>query len=58
MASWLEQPANINRYANTMLGAYEKGEFDFTQLVPSAADFDPTGVLGVVNAFNKPICKP
>lgn len=58
MATWLEQPANVDMYANNMLTVYEKGEFDFTQLVPSAADFDPTGVLGVVNAFNKPICKP
>jgi hypothetical protein len=37
-------------------GPPAKGEFDFTQLAPSVADADPTGLLDVVNAFDKPIC--
>jgi hypothetical protein len=53
---WLEKGSNMESYSEMMVDAYEKGEFDFTQLAPSVADVEPTGVLAVVNAFNKPIC--
>lgn len=53
---WLEKGENVEKYSEMMVDAYEKGEFDFTQLAPSVADVEPTGVLSVVNAFNKPIC--
>ena len=53
---WLEKESNLESYSEMMVDAYEKGEFDCTQLAPSVADVEPTGVLAVVNSFNKPIC--
>lgn len=54
---WLENGQNLETASLLMVDAYEKGEFDFTQLTPSVADVEPTGVLAVVRSFNKPICR-
>ena len=54
----LDDAAQVSDNAELMVKAYEDGEFDWTILVPTTlADFDPTGILSVVQAFNKPICK-
>lgn len=54
----LETAADISDAAELLVQAYEQGEFDWTALVPTTvADFDPTGILSLVGAFNKPICK-
>ncbi|MFN7919619.1 MAG: RICIN domain-containing protein [Bryobacteraceae bacterium] len=54
----LDDAGQISDTAEVMVKAYEEGEFDWTSLVPTTvADFDPTGILAVVKAFNKPICK-
>lgn len=50
-ASWIE------KMADSLVNSLEQGEFDYRELAPTLADFDPTGVLSVINAFNKPICK-
>ncbi|HYC49089.1 MAG TPA: hypothetical protein VED01_26730 [Burkholderiales bacterium] len=54
---WLDNASNMNQASEMLVSAYEKGEFDFTTLVPSVADVEPTGVLAVVSSFNKPICR-
>jgi len=54
---WLENGSNVNQASEMLVTSYEKGEFDFTTLAPSVADVEPTGILAVVNSFNKPICR-
>ena len=54
---WLENASNMNQAAEMLVDTYDKGEFDFTTLIPSAADVEPTGILSVVSSFNKPICR-
>ena len=54
---WLDNASNVNTASEMLVTKYETGEFDFTTLAPSVADVEPTGVLAVVNSFNKPICK-
>lgn len=54
----LSNAEDISAAAELLVKAYEEGEFDWTTLVPTTvADFDPTGILSVVGAFNKPVCK-
>ena len=54
---WWEKAGNLETAAELFVTSYENGEFDWQSLVPSAADVEPTGILAVVNAFAKPICK-
>jgi hypothetical protein len=54
---YLDNASNLNTASELLVTSYEKGEFDFMSLVPSVADVEPTGVLAVVNSFNKPICR-
>ena len=54
---YLDNASNLNQASELLVTSYEKGEFDFMSLAPSVADVEPTGVLAVVNAFNKPICR-
>jgi hypothetical protein len=54
----LDQASQVSDTAEVLVKAYEEGEFDWKTLVPTtAADVDPTGILGLVRAFNKPICQ-
>lgn len=53
---WLNTGQNVTEAADMLVEAYEEGTFDFMSLAPSVADVEPTGVLAVVNSFNKPIC--
>lgn len=48
---------STTQLAELMVKAYEDGEFDWQSLLPTAADLDPTGLLSVIKAFNKPVCK-
>ena len=54
---YLDDASNLNQASELLVTSYEKGEFDFMSLAPSVADVEPTGVLAVVNSFNKPICR-
>ena len=54
---YLDNASNVTQASELLVTSYEKGEFDFMSLVPSVADVEPTGVLAVVNSFNKPICR-
>jgi hypothetical protein len=45
----------LDNLAEAFVNAKEKGELD-TDVLFAMEDADPTGVLAVVNAFNKPIC--
>ena len=54
---WLEKAGNVDKAAEILVDAREKGQFDYTTLIPSVADVEPTGILSMVNSFNKPICR-
>lgn len=58
-AVYLGDQENRERTAELLVAAQEAGEFDFLSLLPqSVADVEPTGVLALVNSFNKPLCQP
>jgi hypothetical protein len=54
---FLDTTGSAEKLAEMLVTSYENGEFDFTVLIPSVADVEPTGMLALVNAFNKPICR-
>ena len=53
----MEKAGNVHKAAEILVDAREKGRFDYTTLIPSVADVEPTGILSTVNSFNKPICR-
>ena len=67
--NFLDVADNVDSVAQSLVGAYENGTFDWTALLPQSgptiADAislaDPTGVFSgmiqVVKSFNKPICQ-
>lgn len=51
----LNDASTLETLAEAAVNAQQNGELDW-QVLFSMEDVDPTGVLAVVNSFNKPIC--
>ena len=53
----LDNDESLDKAAAALAKANNEGQLNWQVMIPSVADFDPTGVMAVVNAFNKPLCR-